>query len=206
MSTLDSILYTGGMAGGLAGATSLALLAKMAKNKGGIGGYLKNHADGLTNMTTGAGGFMTGYSQSANTGNMLTGTLTGLATGGLVGGAIGLGSTILGGVFGRKKRKKNAQPEQKQFQQLTGPQDTEWSSKSYIRHAAEGGREGLPLNLGGSKAGLSATISSNTTINFARVEIVSSDARSAGSDFVSGLTEGSAKILASQLSAGPTGR
>jgi hypothetical protein len=204
MGTTDSILYGVGAVGATAGIPALGMLSQIAASPGGFKGAMGRSANGMGNIMTGVGGFMSGYSGGATGGNIAMSALTGFATGGPIGGLIGVGATILGGVFGKGKRNKNEPPKPKELQQLQGPEDVMWAQKKYVRRAAEGGREGLPLGLG---TGANAThINSNTTVNFARIEIVAADARTAGSQFVAGMNEGTAKVLTSQLNATPSSR
>jgi TP901 family phage tail tape measure protein len=204
MGTTDSILYGVGAVGATAGIPALGMLSQIAASPGGFKGAMGRSANGMGNIMTGVGGFMSGYSGGATGGNIAMSALTGFATGGPIGGLIGVGATILGGVFGKGKRNKAEPPKPKEFQQMQGPEDVMWAQKKYVRRAAEGGREGLPLGLG---TGANTThINSNTTVNFARIEIVSADARTAGSQFVAGMNEGTARVLTNQLNATPSSR
>jgi len=216
MSRMDSMAYGVGAVGAVAGQAWMGKLAQIAAapaifdkagnvtREAGLKGAWGAKANGLGNIMTGAGGFMTGYSQGATGGNIAMSALTGFATGGPIGGLIGAGATIVGGIFGKGKRNKKAAPEPVQLQQMQGPEDVQWATKNYIRRAAEGGREGLPLSLGTRSN--QANINSNVNVNFARIEIVSADPRSAGADFVAGVSEGPAKVLASQISSSPSSR
>jgi TP901 family phage tail tape measure protein len=208
MSKTDSIAYGVGAVGAVAGQAWMGKLAQIAATPGGLKGAWGAKANGLGNIMTGAGGFMSGYSTSAATGKMDYGNvamsgLTGFATGGPIGGLIGVGSSLLGGMFGKGKHKSEPPPP-KEIQQMQGPEDIQWATKNYIRRAAEGGREGLPLSLGTRSN--QANINSNVNVNFARIEIVSADPRSAGADFVAGVSEGPAKVLANQISSSPSSR
>jgi TP901 family phage tail tape measure protein len=205
MTGTESILYGLGAAGSVVtGDPWMGALSQLVSRPGGLKGAMGAKASGLGNIMTGAGGFMSGYSQGATGGNIAMNAITGFATGGPIGGLIGVGSTILGGFLGKGKRKKAAAPQPVELQQMQGPEDIQWSTKKYIRRAAEGGREGLPLSLG-TRAN-NANINSNVNVHFARIEIVSADPRSAGADFVAGVSEGPAKVLASQISASPSSR
>jgi TP901 family phage tail tape measure protein len=208
LGTTDSIMYGLGVAGSMAGVPGLGVLSQIAASPGGFQGAWGRSSNGLGNVMTGVGGFMSGYSEAAQTGhvsggNVIMSGLTGFATGGPIGGLIGVGSSLIGGLFGKGKHKSEP-PKPKDLQQLQGPEDVMWSTKRYIRNAAEGGREGLPLALG-TRAN-QTNINTNTTVNFARIEIVSADPRGAGSQFVAGMTEGTAKVLTGQLNASPSVR
>jgi TP901 family phage tail tape measure protein len=205
MTGTESILYGLGAAGAVAtGEPWMGALSQLASRPGGIKGAWGAKANGLGNIMTGAGGFMSGYSQGATGGNIAMNAITGFATGGPIGGLIGVGATILGGFLGKGKRKKSEPPQPVQLQQMQGPEDIQWATKKYVRRAAEGGREGLPLSLGTRSN--QANINSNVNVNFARIEIISADPRSAGADFVAGVSEGPAKVLASQISSSPSSR
>ena len=76
-------------------------------------------------------------------GGVLSGALTGAAFG-PVGALIGGGLGLLGGLFGKKKKKP---PEPRDFPELPPFEDIAFAAKRFLQGAGEGGREGLPINL-----------------------------------------------------------
>jgi hypothetical protein len=182
-----------------------------AKGGGGAGGA---GGGGMGSLMYGVGAFGQGMQEGFTAPSAIGTLMTGMMMGGPMGAGLGLLFLGLGAMFGKGKKKKQEAPKWEldkkgEFGMIKEPEDVMWATKKYVRRASEGGREGLPYNLGRTptwweQAGV---IKTQSNIQFARIEIVGvSDPREAGREFVAGMTEAPSAVLAAGLNNGSSVR
>jgi hypothetical protein len=163
----------------------------------------------------GVGAFGQGFQEGFTAPSAIGTAMTGFMMGGPLGMGLGLLFLGLGSLFGKGKRKNKKQEtkweldKKGEFGMIKEPEDVMWATKKYVRRASESGREGLPLNLGRTPTWWESggIIKSQSNIQFARIEIVGvSDPREAGREFVAGMTEAPAAVIAQGLNNGSSVR
>lgn len=160
----------------------------------------------LTNAQT-AAFFLSTFTSGASAASGGIGTiLLNSAMAGLTGGPLGwaaAGTSLLGGLVGKKKKDAEAEEAARRARQarqrprFPDSEDTLAASRRFIQGALEGGRQGLPIDFGQRNRG--TTLTTNATVQFAEIRIVTENPRRAGREFMRGLSEGPATQLAAEL-------